>query len=29
MLPIPDGTNQILALIGGLELTGISAYRMP
>ena len=27
MLPIPDGTNQILALIEGRELTGISAYR--
>jgi len=28
MLPIPDGTNQILTLIEGRELTGISAYRM-
>jgi alkylation response protein AidB-like acyl-CoA dehydrogenase len=27
MLPIPDGTNQILALIEGRELTGISAVR--
>ena len=27
MLPIPDGTNQILALIEGRELTGIQAYR--
>lgn len=27
MLPIPDGTNQILTLIEGRELTGISAYR--
>jgi alkylation response protein AidB-like acyl-CoA dehydrogenase len=28
MLPIPDGTNQILTLIEGRELTGVSAYRM-
>ena len=28
MLPIPDGTNQILALIEGRELTGVSAYRL-
>jgi alkylation response protein AidB-like acyl-CoA dehydrogenase len=28
MLPIPDGTNQILTLIEGRELTGISAYRI-
>ena len=27
MLPIPDGTNQILTLIEGRELTGISAIR--
>jgi alkylation response protein AidB-like acyl-CoA dehydrogenase len=27
MLPIPDGTNQILTLIEGRELTGVSAYR--
>jgi alkylation response protein AidB-like acyl-CoA dehydrogenase len=27
MLPIPDGTNQILSLIEGRELTGIAAYR--
>jgi alkylation response protein AidB-like acyl-CoA dehydrogenase len=27
MLPIPDGTNQILALIEGRELTGISTFR--
>lgn len=27
MLPIPDGTNQILALIEGREITGISAIR--
>ncbi len=27
MLPIPDGTNQILTLIEGRELTGIPAYR--
>jgi alkylation response protein AidB-like acyl-CoA dehydrogenase len=27
MLPIPDGTNQILALIEGRELTGMSAIR--
>ena len=27
MLPIPDGTNQILALIEGRELTGMQAYR--
>jgi alkylation response protein AidB-like acyl-CoA dehydrogenase len=28
MLPIPDGTNQILTLIEGRELTGVSAYRL-
>ncbi|CAG9186931.1 hypothetical protein LMG23994_06457 [Cupriavidus pinatubonensis] len=27
MLPIPDGTNQILMLIEGRELTGIQATR--
>ncbi len=27
MLPIPDGTNQIMTLIEGRELTGISAIR--
>ncbi len=27
MFPIPDGTNQILTLIEGRELTGIPAYR--
>lgn len=27
MLPIPDGTNQILTLIEGRELTGVSAIR--
>ncbi|MBO0763110.1 MAG: acyl-CoA/acyl-ACP dehydrogenase [Hyphomicrobiaceae bacterium] len=27
MLPIPDGTNQILTLIEGRELTGFAAYR--
>ena len=27
MLPIPDGTNQILTLIEGRELTGIAAFR--
>lgn len=27
MLPIPDGTNQIMTLIEGRELTGIQAYR--
>ena len=27
MLPIPDGTNQILTLIEGRELTGRAAYR--
>lgn len=27
MLPIPDGTNQILTLIEGRELTGVQAYR--
>ena len=27
MLPIPDGTNQILALIEGRELTGVQAIR--
>ena len=27
MLPIPDGTNQILTLIEGRELTGTQAYR--
>lgn len=28
MLPIPDGTNQILTLIEGRELTGRQAYRV-
>jgi alkylation response protein AidB-like acyl-CoA dehydrogenase len=28
MLPIPDGTNQILTLIEGRELTGTQAYRV-
>ena len=28
MLPIPDGTNQILTLIEARELTGVSAYRL-
>lgn len=27
MLPIPDGTNQILTLIEGRELTGLSTFR--
>lgn len=27
MLPIPDGTNEILALIHGRELTGLEAFR--
>ena len=27
MLPIPDGTNEILALIVGRELTGLDAFR--
>jgi len=27
MLPIPDGTHQIMTLIEGRELTGIPAYR--
>ena len=27
MLPIPDGTNEILALIHGRELTGVEAFR--
>jgi alkylation response protein AidB-like acyl-CoA dehydrogenase len=27
MIPIPDGTNEILALIHGRELTGLSALR--
>lgn len=27
MLPIPDGTNQIMTLVEGRELTGISAIR--
>jgi alkylation response protein AidB-like acyl-CoA dehydrogenase len=27
MLPIPDGTHQIMTLIEGRELTGIAAYR--
>lgn len=27
MLPIPDGTNQVLTLIEGRELTGMQAYR--
>lgn len=29
MLPIPDGTNEILALILGRELTGLDAIRSP
>lgn len=29
MIPIPDGTNQILTLIEGREITGIPAYRHP
>jgi alkylation response protein AidB-like acyl-CoA dehydrogenase len=28
MLPIPDGTHQIMTLIEGRELTGIPAYRL-
>ncbi len=27
MLPVPDGTNEILALIHGRELTGVEAFR--
>ena len=27
MFPIPDGTNEVLTLIAGRELTGIAAYR--
>jgi alkylation response protein AidB-like acyl-CoA dehydrogenase len=27
MLPLPDGTNEILALIHGRELTGFAAFR--
>ena len=27
MLPIPDGTNEILTLIHGRELTGFEAFR--
>ena len=27
MIPIPDGTNEILALIHGRELTGLEAFR--
>jgi len=27
MFPIPDGTNEVLTLIAGKELTGIAAYR--
>jgi alkylation response protein AidB-like acyl-CoA dehydrogenase len=27
MLPIPDGTNQIMTLIEGRAMTGISAIR--
>lgn len=27
MLQIPDGTNEILALIEGRELTGMAAFR--
>ncbi len=27
MLPIPDGTNEILSLIHGRELTGVEAFR--
>lgn len=27
MIPVPDGTNEILALIHGRELTGVGAFR--
>ena len=27
MLPIPDGTYEVLTLIAGREITGIPAYR--
>jgi len=27
MLAVPDGTNEILALIHGRELTGVEAFR--
>jgi hypothetical protein len=27
MIPVPDGTNEILALIHGRELTGFEAFR--
>ena len=27
MLPIPDATNEILALIQGREITGMDAFR--
>ena len=27
MIPVPDGTNEILALIHGRELTGLGAFR--
>src|SRR5208282_5316271 len=27
MIPVPDGTNEILALIHGRELTGMEAFR--
>jgi len=27
MLSVPDGTNEILALIHGRELTGVEAFR--
>ena len=27
MLSIPDGTNELLALIHGRELTGVGAFR--
>jgi len=27
MIPVPDGTNEILALIHGRELTGLEAFR--
>ena len=27
MLPVPDGTNEVLALIHGREMTGFEAFR--
>ena len=27
MIPVPDGTNEILALIHGREITGMEAFR--